>query len=558
MHHHHAPNIIHAMKKRTRTLSQARPLLLGMLLCLSLAGCLDEQPRSQIDREKAYDSATSLYINTVATLYNYIGGAADSQGLQGTYRGVYDYNTFTTDEAIIPIRGGDWYDGGFWENLYLHRWTAADASLYDTWKYLYKVIVFCNEAIATIGAHHSLLTAAQQEAYTAEVRALRALFYWHLMDLYGNIPLLTAADTSLGEVRQSPRADVFKFIINELQAVENILPGEHSNLEGPWYGRMTRPVAHFLLAKLALNAEVYADNDWTDGARPDGRQIRFTVDGNALNAWQACVAYCDKLAADGYRLADGYADNFVVHNENSPENIFIIPMDKMLYANQFQYLFRSRHYAHGGALGMAAENGACATPSTVRAHGYRTAGEDPRYRLNFFSDTVKVSGRTVMLDNGQPLIYQPLAVEVNLTYSPYVKTAGARMAKYESDHTAHADGKLQDNDIVLFRYADALLMKAEAKVRNGEDGTAELNAVRRRAGMPASSATLENILQERLLELCWEGWRRNDLVRFDLFHRPYDLKPDASAEADRHTTVFPIPDDAISLNGNLRQNPGYK
>lgn len=546
------------MKNPMPPLRQAWPLLACLLFCLPLTGCLDEHPKDQIESNKAYDSPTSLYLNTVATLYNYIGGSADSQGLQGTYRGVYDYNTFTTDEAIIPIRGGDWYDGGFWENLYLHRWTSADASLYDTWKYLYQVIVFCNEAIATIDAHRSLLTAAQHEAYTAEARALRAMYYWYLMDLYGNIPLLTSADTPLSKVIQCPRAKVFQFVVSELQAVEGLLPNEHSNLEGPWYGRMTRPVAHFLLAKLALNAEVYTDDNWTDNTRPDGRRIRFTVDGESLNAWQACVAYCDKLAADGYRLADDYAANFAVHNEQSPENIFVIPMDKMLYANQFQYLFRSRHYTHGGALGMAAENGACATPATVRAHGYHTAAEDRRYRLNYFSDTLKLSGSPVMLDNGQPLIYQPLAVEVNLTYSPYIKTAGARMAKYESDHTAHADGKLQDNDIVLFRYADALLMKAEAKVRNGGDGTAELNTVRRRAGMPARTATLENILQERLLELSWEGWRRNDLVRFGLFDRPYDLKPDSQAEADHHTTVFPIPDDAIALNGSLQQNPGYK
>src|SRR3712207_3888222 len=92
-----------------------------LLTSFTLMGCLEESPKDQIDKEKAYDTAENLYINAVGTLYNYIGGTADSQGLQGTYRGIYDYNTFTTDEAIIPIRGGDWYDGGFWENLFLHR-----------------------------------------------------------------------------------------------------------------------------------------------------------------------------------------------------------------------------------------------------------------------------------------------------------------------------------------------------------------------------------------------------------------------------------------------------
>lgn len=529
-----------------------------LLACVTLTSCLEESPRDQIEKEKAYDTAENVYINAVATLYNYIGGTADSEGLQGTYRGVYDYNTFTTDEAIIPIRGGDWYDGGFWENLYLHRWTSADGALDNTWKYLYKVIVFCNQSLATLQAHKSLLSQAQLTAYTAEVRALRAMFYWYLMDMYGNIPLLTDAETPLSEVHQSKRADTFWFIIDELQAVEPMLPAEHSNLEGKWYGHITRPVVHFLLAKLVLNAEVYADNDWTDGIRPDGRNIYLNVDGHKLNAWQACIAYCDKLSADGYRLADSYADNFAVHNENSPENIFTIPMDKTLYANQFQYLFRSRHYNHGGTLGMAAENGSCATSSTVKANAYGTPQEDKRYRQNYWSDTLKIDGKVVTLDNGQPLIYMPLAVEVNLTYSPYVKTAGARMNKYETDRTAHADGKLQDNDIVLFRYADALLMKAEAKVRNGESGTEELNKVRHRAGMPARTTTLDNILQERLIELAWEGWRRNDLVRYGIFGRAYDQRTPIEGENSGFTTVFPIPDTARDLNANLKQNPGYR
>ncbi len=98
------------------------------------------------------------------------------------------------------------------------------------------------------------------------------------------------------------------------------------------------------------------------------------------------------------------------------------------------------------------------------------------------------------------------------------------MGKYEVDRTSYMDGKLPSNDIVLFRYADALLMKAEAKVRNGEDGSQELNAVRARVGMPAREATLDNILEERLLELVWEGWRRQDLIRFGKFTGAYDLR----------------------------------
>ena len=127
---------------------------------------------------------------------------------------------------------------------------------------------------------------------------------------------------------------------------------------------------------------------------------------------------------------------------------------------------------------------------------------------------------------------------MNLTGSSYVKTAGARMAKYEVDRTSHSDGRQPDNDIVLFRYADALLMKSEAKVRNGEDGSLELNEVRGRVGMPYREATLENILKERLLELVWEGWRRQDMVRFGVYHKSYDQRVQLADEKNGYTTVF--------------------
>ena len=105
------------------------------------------------------------------------------------------------------------------------------------------------------------------------------------------------------------------------------------------------------------------------------------------------------------------------------------------------------------------------------------------------------------------------------------KTAGARMKKYEIDDKAMKDGKLMENDIVLFRYADVLLMKSEAKVRDGRNGDEELNQVRTRVGAPERTATLDNLLAERQLELAWEGWRRQDLIRFGQFTRSYNSRP---------------------------------
>ena len=132
------------------------------------------------------------------------------------------------------------------------------------------------------------------------------------------------------------------------------------------------------------------------------------------------------------------------------------------------------------------------------------------------------------------------------------------MAKYEVDRTSHSDGRQPDNDIVLFRYADALLMKSEAKVRNGEDGSLELNEVRGRVGMPYREATLENILKERLLELVWEGWRRQDMVRFGVYHKSYDQRVQLADEKKWVYHSFSYSTKSIDLNPKLKQNVGYK
>ena len=542
-----------------------------LLAALSMTSCLDEHPKDQLDEDAIYGSASDIYINAVASLYNYIGGANESEGIQGTCRGIYDYNTLTTDEAMIPIRGGDWYDGGLWNAMYQHRWSADDQSLYDTWKYLYKVIVLANKSLDIISNKSALLSAAQQEEYRAEIRAIRAMSYYYAMDMFGRVPLVLSSAEQLHSSLfqgQTDRSSIFQFVFQELQQVLPSLPDQHSNKEGNYYGRITQPVVNFLLAKLALNAEIYMYDDWTQGYanRPKGSDIHFSVPAadasshggdKELNAWETCIYYCDKLAEEGYVLESDDAFNFSTHNETSKENIFTIPMDKNIYTNQFHYLFRSYHYTHGGALGWGSENGTCATISTMKANHYGEADEDARCKMNFVAGVVKVDGHELLMDNGKPLEYQPFEVAQNLTNSKFIKTAGARMAKYEVDRTSYMDGKLQSNDIVLFRYADALLMKAEAKVRNGENGDEELNRIRARVGMPYRKATLDNILEERLLELVWEGWRRQDLIRFGKFTCAYDLRTPLQGESSGYTTVFPIPQKCIDLNSELVQNKGY-
>lgn len=525
---------------------------------ISCDGFLKESPRDALPEEEGYRNITELYLNAVASLYNYIGGNSDSQGLQGTGRGIYDLNTFTTDEAIMPTRGGDWYDGGFWQGLFLHKWGINNDAIQATWEYLYKVVMLSNKSLEQIESYALTHADAELPAYRAEVRALRAMYYYYLTDLFGSIPLVLSSKVASKDIVLSEREDIFNFIFKELQEVTPLLPAQFSNRSGNYYGRLTRPVAYFLLAKLALNAEIYMDNNWVDDTHPDGKTIFFDVDGNTFNAWQTVEFYCDQITALGYRLESDYAANFAVYNEGSVENIFTIPMNKTLYTNQMQYLFRSRHYNHAKALGLSGENGSSATIEALQTFGYETNEQDPRFDYCYYAGTVyDLKGNVVKLDDGTALVYEPWKVKLDLSDEPYEKTAGARMKKYEIDDKAMKDGKLMENDIVLFRYADVLLMKSEAKVRDGRNGDEELNQVRTRVGAPERTATLDNLLAERQLELTWEGWRRQDLIRFGQFTRSYNSRPQLPNEESGYTIVFPIPEKIRQMNPGWEQHPGY-
>ncbi len=548
------------MKKKKKE-NGMKPFILALSICLLASCSLEENPRDQITAEEAYPNANALYLNTVATLYSYIGGSADGQGLQGTCRGVYDLQTLGSDEAMLPTRGGDWYDGGIWQQMYRHDWTAGHELAQNSWLYLYKVITLCNRSLEQLDTHADLLTEQTLTNYKSEVRAIRAIYYWYLLDLFGRVPIITSTVVAADEVQQSERSQVFEFVVSELWACCPALAKENSvKQSGDYYGRVTLPVAYFVLAKLMLNAEVYADDDWTDGQRLDGSKIMFEIYGKRMNAWEAAIHYCDSIEDMGYRLEKNYQDNFVVHNENSCENIWVIAMDKDLYYNEQQNIFRSWHYRHAAAYGISGENGLCATRRTLEIFGYGTDRQDSRFDLNYWAGTVYDRNGNIVYDRiGNPLVYWPFEVEFELSGSPYVETAGARMKKYDIDRNATKDGKLMDNDIVLFRFADVLLMRAEAKLRNGQDGQGDFDLVRERAGMPSRPISLQNLADERLLELCWEGWRRQDQIRFGQYKslitdNEWAEKVD---ESDGHTTVYPIPDAILVGNRKLTQNKGY-
>ena len=512
--------------------------LVGCAIATVFTACsLDEEPRDQIPEKEAFTNANALFRNTVATLYYHIGSNTDGQGLQGTGRGVYDLQTFGSDEAMIPTRGGDWYDGGMWQAMYKHSWAAGHELPKNAWLYLYKVITLCNRSLETLEKHQDM-AGDHYIQWCAEVRALRAMYYWYLIDLFGDVPLIVSTNVSMNEVTRAPRAEVFNFCVKELEANKEELPFANSVRLGDFYGRITMPVAIFVLAKLYLNAAVYTGKEDVEN-------------------YKRCVECCTDIEDMGYGLEDNYSNNFLVNNQYSKENIFVIPMNKYLYTSQQHNMIRSYHYHHSAVYGYTGENGICATKRAMQIFGYGTPEEDRRMLENFFYGIVyDLNAHPVKDRTGKFLTYYPEAVELDLSRSPYLETAGARMRKYEIDPNAPLGGKLIDNDIVLFRFADVLLMRAEAKLRMNEDGHKDFDTVRERANMPTRPYTLQNLLDERMLELCWEGWRRQDLIRFGQFKSLYD-GPEAIDESVGHTCLYPIPADVRALNKKLTQNEGY-
>lgn len=531
---------------------------------MSLTGCssfLEENPTDQMPEEEAYKNPQMIYLNTVANLYTKIGADGGGNGLAGTDRGLYDLNTFTADEAILPTRGGDWDDGGLWRDLFQHNWGVNNGLIISTWDYLYGVIMQCNQSIDKLTSLKEADPSNEYfDIYKAEVRALRAMYYYYLMDLFARVPIVESSQTQMADVEQSERSVVFNFIKKELEESIPLLKDAKSADNGEYYGRMTKAVGYFLMAKLALNTEIYTDDNWTDNNLPNGKDTKFSVDGQEMNCWEAVVAYADKIKACGYELnqgTNGFLSNFEVQNEGSKENIFVIPMDPSLYKARNMYLVRSNHYDVGKALGFGngGWNGSCATIEAMKNFGYNTAHPDPRLSLTYYTKNVEINGKKVInSETGEALEYLPMAVKLQFDKSDKnMKMAGARMHKYAYDQTATEDGQCPHNDWVLFRYSDVLLMRAEALVRNGQSGQADLDEVRNRVGAMHADATLDNILKERMLELAWEGWRRQDLVRFGNFNDAITDRP----QTEKYLQVFPIHANTLAVNKNLTQNPGY-
>lgn len=453
------------------------------------------------------------------------------EGFSQYLRQYWQAQELTTDEAVIA-----WNDADIWD-FHDMDWTTGHTFLKALYYRVYYQVAICNEFIRettdTKLAERGIsgTDAANIKAYRAEARFLRALSYYHALDLYGNVPFVTD-ENPIGSYipQQTTRADLFKYIENELLAAEADLPAARTNE----YGRADKAAAWMLLAKLYLNAEVYTGTP----------------------KYSECIAQCAKITGAGYTLESDYRNLFVADNHKSKELIFPIAFDG-LNTKTWGGMTYLVHAAVGGSM----------NPANFGINGGWYGLRTTKGLVSNFSDPSGATDKRALFHtDGQKLEIADISDFSN----------GYAVSKYSNMTStgvkgSDPEGNFPDTDFPMFRLADTYLMYAEAVKRGGTGGSEAtaigyLNALRARAYGNASgnvaSYDLDFILAERARELYWEGHRRTDLIRFGKFTGgtylwPWKggVKDGRSVEAYRN--LFPIPIDDLIANPNLKQNTGY-
>ncbi|MCJ8164584.1 RagB/SusD family nutrient uptake outer membrane protein [Pontibacter sp. E15-1] len=503
----------------------------NVLVVASVASMLmGGQACTDLDAEVFDQAETSLFPANEDELLSTVG--ATYGDLRGFLDPVLVLNEATTDELVVPTRGPDWYDNASWQQMAKHEWSpVSPGQINGSWEWAYRVIAGANTNI--IGLENSTLELDGKETIVSEVHMLRAFAYFWLLDMFGNVAIVTE-DTPAGNAPQSSRQELYDFIESEILAA---IPNLKEEVNVTTYSRFTKGAAYTLLAKLYLNAEVYTGTP----------------------QWQKALDATNQVinSPAGYELNPNYLTNFAINNGNNPdaykENIFAIPYDKIL-AGGMNMQMRTLHYAQGSVFGLAGNpwNG-----FATRAEFYNTFSDnDKRKAMWLEGPQLNNNGEVITFvdavdGQSKDLVFTPKITSLDKAFG----NEGVRNVKYEVQRGNTRND--QDNDLVVFRYADVLLMKAEALLRLGMPAEAILlvNEVRDRAGTgPIVNLTLDALLEERGREFAWEGWRRNDMIRFGKYTgSTWEFK----TKTDPTRKLFPIPSLQISNNPNLKQNPGY-
>ncbi len=513
-------------------------VVLVLTLGISLVACtkLDEKLNSTLTDSQA--QGILLSSTDVSVLLQ-----ACYDGLQGfqSQDGPTSLEENSSDESLVPTRGGDWDDNGVWRVIHAHTWNADHAQVGGVFNSLLGVVFNTTNA----------LTFKPSASQAAEARFLRAFAMFTVLDLYNQVPFRQPGENLLNAPKVLSGAEAITFIISELEAIQNDLPN------GPSAGGSAtvanKDANRVFLMKCYLNKGAF-----TNRAAP-------TFDAADM---AKVISNADALINTGkYALANSVWDAYSPQNETNVENIFL---GKNIAATRGGNLrsawYKTLHYNNN----KSSWNGF----STLAEVYNKFEATDERRGVAYpdYSGTVPNPGKRVNTGfligqqydlitdaplkdrKGAPLAFTP-AVALQES-GANLEVTGIRVLRYPIDFKPSNDGQAA-NQYVFYRYADVLLMKAEAQFRSGNAAGALLlmNQLRvKRGATPLTAVTAPAILDERQREFYWDGWRRQDMIRFGTFLNARTLKP---AVSDAKYLLFPIPNAALAVNPNLKQNPGY-
>ncbi len=493
-----------------------------------ISACTDltEVPSSSISPENFYANEAEV-LGGLASVYAQLRTTTDEY---------YNVSEVSSDEIIVPTRGTDWYDNGKW--LDLDRQTFGPNSpggldnINSAWTELFRGVARANVVLSAIEGSNFASKAVVQ----AELRTLRAFYYYLLQDLFGGVPIVE--DTEIAPRPRNTRAEVFAFIESELNATRLVLP---VSWPAAMNGRLTRGAADAMLASLYLNAEVFGGTVTAAGLQRGPQR------------WADAIAAADRVINSGqYSLAANWRSNFTATNNTSPEIIFAVKY-VAVDGLGLNFVMRALHYNQYDAL--TPWNGFATIAETYNAF-------DPNdTRRQIFLEGVQfnlITGQPVNDRAGNRLVFDPAIPDPTQAG----EGAGVRIVKWPVDpaHVAQNNG----NDYAHFRLAEIILIKAEALNEQGGAGTAQavtlVNSVRARnfaTPQPITATTQAGvrtaIMNERLFELTAESKRRTDLIRFGRWSLPWFNK----TAAEPYKVLMPIPQIQVGTNPQLVQNPGY-
>jgi len=516
-----------------------RRALLTALLVVPPVACTDltEVPNDALTPDNAFRTEAEILAG-IASVY---------ARLRPALWGYYNLSEITTDEMLVPTRGSDWFDNGRWLEIHRQTWTANSGAALDdmngTWNDLFSGVARANLMIDVI----QKAGGTGQEAALAELRTLRAFYYFMLQDFFGGLPLVTT--TELGQNARATRKEIFDFIESELLESRDDLPVTR---EAADYGRMTQGAANAILASLYVNAGVFTKETGINATGYNSCND-VTVSGGQ-NACQAAVDAADAVINSGvYTLATDFRSNFSLNNESSPENIFVTAYTAVAGLGM-SLPMRTLHYNQLSTGGGSPWNGFATLAETYNAFD---AADSRRQMWLVGQQRSFNTGQEVTDRTGKPLVFTPEIQNIEQA----TEAEGVRYNKFPPLPDA-PNGDGHPNDFPWFRLAEMYLIKAEALNELGNTGAAlaQVNIVRARAFEPdeplaglSQGALRDAILDERLFEFAGEAKRRQDLVR----HGRYTEARQFKDQREPYRVLFPIPQVQIQTNPLLTQNSGY-